>query len=349
MRRVVLVLAAALLSVAPLHAEQKNVKVLTGLSDFELLRAMQLMRASLGVGCDYCHAAAADGKELDFASDAKKEKETARKMIAMVKSINADNFGGRPAVSCNSCHRGATEPVGIIPLPQPLPSHKAEGETAESRPQPMTRDEVVAKYAAAIGKPAAALWSSRHLVGTRTGPDGKAIPLVVDETPSMSHVTVTMGENAKMEQAATATAGWSRNAKGTRPFGAYELTLFHNLENAFAPPLPDSIPADARAFRRTIDGHDTVIVFFRPTQTTRERLEFDPASGLLTKRMTYVETPVGIAPTETDFEDWRDVNGMKYPFTIKVSPYDPRVGSTRHYTEVVLGAKVDERLADTPK
>src|SRR5207237_3476948 len=38
-------------------------------------------------------------------------KETARQMISMVKAINKDNFKGAKAVTCNTCHRGATEPV----------------------------------------------------------------------------------------------------------------------------------------------------------------------------------------------------------------------------------------------
>jgi photosynthetic reaction center cytochrome c subunit len=349
MRRLGLVLALTLLAGFPLRAEQKNVKILTGLSDYELVRAMQLMRASLGVGCNYCHAPAADGKGLDFASDAKKEKETARKMISMVVAINAQNFNGHPAVSCHSCHRGAVEPVGILPLPQPLPAER-KPEPAEKTAQapPPTRDEVVAGYAAAIGKPSRASWESRRLTGTREGSDGKPLPMTIEEAPGMTHAVVKL-DNDTMEQAATLTAGWSRNAKGVRPFGAPELAIFQSLADAFGPPLPESIPADARVFRRTEGGRDAFVVVFRPKPGTRERLEFDASSGLLLRRTILVDTPVGVAPTQADFDDWRDVGGVKYPMTIRVSPYDARFASVRHYTDVKFGAKIDEKSVELPK
>jgi hypothetical protein len=348
--RIVLgVLAVVLLTAVPLSAEQKNVKVLKGLSDFELTRTMQVMRASLGVGCDYCHAAAEDGKELDFASDAKKEKETARRMIEMVHSINAENFKGRIEVSCNSCHRGAIDPVGVLPLPQALPpERKHETAETEKRTPPPTRDEVVALYSAAIGKPSPALWEARKLTGTREGNDGKPLPITIEEAPGMEHISMQMGETT-MEQAATATGGWSRGARGVREFGDTELAIFQMLVAAYAPPHPDSIPADARIFRRTVDGLDTLIVFFRPRPDVRERLELDPSTGLPRRRTILVDTPVGVAPTQTDFEDWRDVNGIKFPFTVRVSPYDARFGSTRHYTAVTFGAKLDEKTLAMPK
>lgn len=349
MRRSAAALALALVVCAPLSAEQKNVKVLTGLSDYQLLRVMRLMSASLGVTCGECHSLGADGKNLDFPSDAKKEKETARKMIAMVQSINAQNFNGRPQVSCNTCHRGSVDPVGVVPLPQPLPPEAKAAEAKAPRVTAPTRDEVVAKYAAAIGNPSKAAWESRRLVGTREGSDGKPLPMTVEEVPGAARTVVKM-EGGTMEQAGTASAGWTRNARGTRPFSEPELALFNALAESYGPPLPESIPADARVFRRTEGSRDVTVVFFRRDPATRERLEFDPASGLLLKRVTLIDTPVGVSPQEADFSDWRDAGGgIKYPFTVRVMPVDERFGSTRHYTEVKLGARVDEKAMEMPK
>jgi cytochrome c peroxidase len=56
---------------------------------------------------------------FDFASDAKKEKVTARKMLVMVHRINEQDFGVKDfkdvKVTCFTCHRGATKPLTAPP------------------------------------------------------------------------------------------------------------------------------------------------------------------------------------------------------------------------------------------
>ena len=82
MRNLIVTTLALTLFAAAAHAEQKNVQMLTNMSDYELLRTMNMMRGALGVHCDFCHVVGKDGWE--FASDEKKEKKTAREMISMV-------------------------------------------------------------------------------------------------------------------------------------------------------------------------------------------------------------------------------------------------------------------------
>src|SRR5690349_14791288 len=108
-------IALAFAAALPLAVEQKNVKELTGLSDFELVRAMQEMSAGLGVNCDFCHVS--KDNQLDFASDEKREKQTARGMIVLTKAANTNSFNGRSTISCYTCHRGKENPTGLVPLP----------------------------------------------------------------------------------------------------------------------------------------------------------------------------------------------------------------------------------------
>jgi len=108
----------------------KNLKVLPqDISGPQLLGAMKFFAMSLGVRCTFCHVGT-EGQPLstfDFASDAKKEKQTARRMIAMADRINKEDFGitdvSKHKVTCFTCHRGsphpATEPpqAGAAPPP----------------------------------------------------------------------------------------------------------------------------------------------------------------------------------------------------------------------------------------
>jgi len=88
----------------------------------QLLGNMKFFAQSLGVRCTHCHAGA-DGK-LDFASDAKPQKATARKMLAMVHRINSQDFGvtdfANVKVTCYTCHRGSLKPDTKIPPVTPV-------------------------------------------------------------------------------------------------------------------------------------------------------------------------------------------------------------------------------------
>src|SRR5881397_3740403 len=64
----------------------KDIKVMQGAPADQLIPTMQFFEASLGVTCDYCHAA-------DRVASTPM-KETARQMMTMVKNINRDNFKG---------------------------------------------------------------------------------------------------------------------------------------------------------------------------------------------------------------------------------------------------------------
>jgi hypothetical protein len=63
-----------------------------------------------------------------------------------------------------------------------------------------------------------------------------------------------------------------------------------------------------------IDGHDTYMVVGRTEGQPPLRLYLDKESGLLLRLVRYAETPLGRNPTQIDYADYRDVNGLKVPF-----------------------------------
>ncbi len=94
-----------------------NLQVLP--KDWTGQQVAQFMRTyftvGLGVQCGFCHV-------QDRSSDEKPEKVTARKMLAMVMTINNDILKdvGMPAkdnmkVTCYTCHRGDKTPLTIPP------------------------------------------------------------------------------------------------------------------------------------------------------------------------------------------------------------------------------------------
>jgi hypothetical protein len=116
-------------------------KNLTGQQVHEI---MEGFAGSLGVHCDFCHAA--DPKNLmpngrprmDFADDSKDDKKIARIMIAMTQQINADYISKAKTldpdsmgmtVTCGTCHRGHSMPEDFV-----LP--KAGGAPPAATPPP---------------------------------------------------------------------------------------------------------------------------------------------------------------------------------------------------------------------
>src|SRR5215467_12868685 len=63
----------------------KNIKVLTGMPDSQLIPVMNFFAASMGRRCNYCHVN--NQGQWDYASDAKPEKTAAREMVKLVVDI----------------------------------------------------------------------------------------------------------------------------------------------------------------------------------------------------------------------------------------------------------------------
>jgi len=118
---------AAATSINTTRAQEQyvNLKVLPkNISSKELQGIMtDDFEDGLGVTCGFCHADAKDGHGLDFASDAKPEKQIARAMMRMTLGINKKYFKVKHpvlgssvlTVTCNTCHKGVAFPDGSEP------------------------------------------------------------------------------------------------------------------------------------------------------------------------------------------------------------------------------------------
>jgi len=259
-----------------------------------------------------------------------------------VLKLNKEQFGGHTAISCNTCHRGAINPQQLVTLPQtppPFPTAKPE------RPELPALADVVKKYAAAVGD--ATKWESRSARGTREASDGKSAPMSIEEAPGKTHV-VGQTPFGQAEQAVVADGGWVKTEKGIEALKPTDVARFHDIAAAYIPTPPSAIPQDARVINKEkVGDHETLVVAAR-AGTTRQRYYFDTATGLLVRRVVIVDSPIGLIPQQTDFDDWRDAGGAKYPFYVRASFVDPWNSATRKYSEVKLGP-VDAKAFEQPK
>ncbi len=114
----------ALPAAAQIPDEFTNLQVLPKeISKPELVGMMRGFAGALGVRCPYCHVGPENLQGMDFATDEKPMKQTARKMMKMVQAINGEHLDGivtssKPSaqVGCKTCHRGVTTPAQIEDL-----------------------------------------------------------------------------------------------------------------------------------------------------------------------------------------------------------------------------------------
>ncbi len=84
-----------------------NVQVLGGANLPETMQSFVQALGLLDKGtCTYCHVE-------DRASDEKRPKQVARRMITMMRAINGTFPDGQQHVTCYTCHRGNTTPSAV--------------------------------------------------------------------------------------------------------------------------------------------------------------------------------------------------------------------------------------------
>ena len=318
----------------------KNIKVLKDIPAYELIPTMEFISASLGVRCDYCHV------EHHFDQDTKRPKQRAREMMQMMFAINKDNFHGHMEVTCNTCHNGSAHPVGIPEVAESAvaarPAH-AEGPgehvNLASLPQP---DAIVARYVEAIGgAEALRKIKSRVITGTMTV-FGHAMPTEIDAQAPDLWASVTTLPRGRSVTIYNGHEGWAAGAP--RPPHLLEGGELDEarLQADFYFPLDlhqDFVSLRERPPQK-INGHDTYVVLgFRPGMPSVQ-LYFDQQSGLLLRIVYLTQTAVGLLPEQTDYSDYRDVDGVKLPFQWTVSR--PGVQSTIQVAEVRQNVPISE-------
>jgi len=292
--------------------EFKNIQALKGVPADQVIPSMQFIAASLGVECEYCHVAHANEK------DDKKPKVTARKMINMMMAINKDNFEGHRLVTCYSCHRGSPDPVvtPILTDEEPRPAADEGKKPGEAKAMLPSADQLLGKYLAAIGGvDALQKITSRVQKGTLTAFGGQHFPVEVYSRAPDKRVSVMHLQGGDSFTGFDGKQGWLSVPGRVHTMSAAENAAARIDADLYFPAhvktLYQKFSVDAG---EKIDGHDTYLVTGRSEGQPPLRLYMDKESGLMLRLVRYAETPLGRNPTQIDYADYRDADGVKVPF-----------------------------------
>jgi hypothetical protein len=329
---------------------RKNIQVLKGLPESQLFPLMNFMSASLGVRCDYCHVNEGDDKWV-WESDAKPEKVTARRMMLMQIEINRGNRdilgASGVAVTCFTCHRGQTRPANSPTLP--IAITQADPDAGPKKPAPAEAlpsvEQILDKYVAALGGRAnIEKLKTRVSTGKEVIWDGTEIPFeTYQKAPDKSLDVLTRPGNVVVNVGFDGAAGWLQGPRGLRDITGAQLAQMKRDADFYADlHLRELYPEMAVAGKERVGGRDAYVIVSRVSDRRIERLYFDAQTGLLLRVAATTETPLARLPEETVYEDYREVDGVKLPFTIRVSYVDPFVGWTRKITEIKHNVPVED-------
>jgi len=328
---------------------EKNIQVLTGLPQSQLVPVMNYMGSSLGVKCTFCHVK--NGDKWDFVSDAKQEKGSAREMIKMVQGINKGSFKGNPAIGCFTCHRGSEHPARVPQLPIAAPTPFAEAAETAPKVTPPTADQILAKYTEALGGSAVIeKLKTRSMKGTWLTSDGITLGYeVYQSAPDKLFTILNTPKQGVFERGFDGKTAWEKSSRGVRELEGTQLIYLRRYPDLFRDiKLQGQFNRISYGGKEKIDGKDVYVLRGVGVDGKGERLYFDAQTGLLVRRITSTTTMVGLIPEQVDYEDYREVDGMKLPFTIRITAIDSFWSSTRKFTEIKLNVPVDETKFNKP-
>ena len=298
----------------------KNLQVLKDIPPDQLIPAMQFISASLGVECEFCHVRDA------FDKDDKPSKQTARRMIQMMFALDADQFHGERAVTCYTCHRGSAKPVSIPMVDSTAPyvseARSAANPAAQGRTNLPSADDVIEKYIRGVGG-AAAIQNvlSRVESGTVTFGVGPPFPIeILSKSPSRQAMIVHLpaGDSFTVFDSQN---GWFRSPAGPvrdMPQADIEgakldadLQFPFNVEKTFQ---------QLRVIRtERISDHDAILLFATNSSGPPLELYFDRETGLLLRQLRFGSSPVGLNPTQIDYDDYKTFDGVQVPLHLVIT------------------------------
>jgi len=293
----------------PAEEVYKNIIQLRGTPADQLNSAMQFIAVSLGAECSFCHV---QGK---MEADDKPTKKAAREMMAMTATINKTSFGGRQQVTCYSCHHGLSHPASVPPV---LESEAAEPKAAvtASGSQGPSVDEIIERYLTAVGGADAMRKITSRVQWGVILANGSESPVYVFTQAPNKRLTDTPRGNGDSFTAFDGAAGWMGNtghpAHDMSPAESWAFSL--DAEFYLGLRLKEIFPQIGRTRPDTINGVECETLQATAAGHPPVRFSFDRNSGLLVREVRYAETPVGRMPTQIDYADHRDADGVKIPF-----------------------------------
>ena len=298
-----------------------DVQVLKGIPVDRFNDTMGMFASALLLDCVGCHDGRITSDPKAFALPTPRILR-ARQMVVMMNNLNRMYFGGQQRITCFTCHNGD-------PQPERSPSLRLQYGELLNDPSSFKffpdvaappAEKILARYTQAVGgvQRLAAL-TSFSATGTYLGfeTSDTEVPFeIVARAPDQRAMTAETGANDLL---------WiynGANAWRYHPDTPIPLIQFTgwSLSGTRIDTMSLFPAALAKAFTQfqvgyaNIDGKEVEVVRGINEGQSPVNLHFDE-SGMLVRLVRWTETAAGPVPVQIDYSDYRDVAGVKMPFT----------------------------------
>ena len=214
-------------------------------------------------------------------------------------------------------------------------------------------DQILDRYVQAVGgKDAIAKVTSRAMKGTlENSDDGTTSPAeVVAKAPNKYLSVVNLGDSGQALEGWNGEAGWGKDPdsglhdmnKSDQVGAKRDYDFYREIR------LKELFPKLSLSGKMKVDDRDAYIVEATAADGAIEKLYFDAESGLLVRRdFERINIDDGIILYEVDYEDYKDVDGVKLPSTVRRKT--PDYALTYRFTEIKQNVPVDDTRFNKPE
>jgi len=214
-------------------------------------------------------------------------------------------------------------------------------------------DQILDRYVQAVGgKEAIQKVTSRDMKGTLdNSDDGTTSPAeVFTKAPNKYLEVVKLGDAGEALQGWNGETGWGKDPdsglhdsdKAEQIAAKRDYDFYRQIR------LKELFPKMALSGKTKVDDRDAYIIEATSTDGATEKWYFDAESGLLVRRdFERVTIDDGIVLYEMDYDDYKDVDGLKLPHTVYRKTPDYTL--TYRFTEIKQNIPVEDTKFNKPE
>jgi len=214
-------------------------------------------------------------------------------------------------------------------------------------------DQILDRYVQAVGgKEAIQKVTSRDMKGTLdNSDDGTTSPAeVFTKAPNKYLEVVKLGDAGEALQGWNGETGWGKDPdsglhdteKAEQIAAKRDYDFYREIR------LKELFPKMALSGKTKVDDRDAYIIEATSPDGATEKWYFDAESGLLVRRdFERVTIDDGIVLYEMDYDDYKDVDGLKLPHTVYRKTPDYTL--TYRFTEIKQNVPVEDTKFNKPE
>ena len=214
-------------------------------------------------------------------------------------------------------------------------------------------DQILDRYVQAVGgKDAIQKVTSRDMKGTLENSDDGTTSTaeIFAKAPNKYLAVVNLGDGGEMLEGWNGEKGWGKDPdsglhdteKAEQIAAKRDYDFYREIR------LKELFPKMALSGKTKVDDRDAYIVEATSPDGATEKLYFDAESGLLVRRdFERVTIDDGIVLYEVDYDDYKDVDGLKLPSTVRRKTPDYTL--TDRFTEIKQNVPVEDVKFNKPE